>query len=96
MSRAHIKLDRPWSSTLFLFESHENMERVCSSAFWEYGSPPFYSRVNVYEFVNKQAGRDVVTFAIWDSKKLGTEVPSAKRNLLSLIIQSGLFRRNKK
>lgn len=52
MSRTHIKLDRPRWSTLFLFESHENMKRVCSRR--EHGSPPFYSRVNVYEFVNKQ------------------------------------------
>lgn len=61
---AHIKLDRRWSSTLFLFESHENMKRVCSFTFRQYDSAPFYSQVNVYEFVNKHGLLHAVTFAI--------------------------------
>lgn len=75
MSRVHIKLDRPRSSTLFLFESHENMERVCraSRRRREHGSPPFYSRVNVYEFVNKQpdTARILCNLGV---KKLATKV----------------------
>lgn len=49
------------------------MERICLFAFGEYDSPPFYSQVNVYEFVNKHARLGAVTFAICASKNSATE-----------------------